>query len=37
MSTEIKNTSVSKGGEWLIKESSAFETFISEDLLKSNK
>jgi len=31
MSTEIKNKAVSKGGEWLIKESSAFETFIPED------
>jgi len=31
MSTEIKNKAVSKGGEWLIRESSPFETFIPED------
>ena len=37
MSTEIKNTSVSKGGEWLIKESSAFETFISEDFTEEQQ
>ena len=30
MSTEIKQASI-KGGEWLIKESSPFETFIPED------
>ena len=28
MSTEVKKTAVLKGGEWLIKESSPFETFI---------
>ena len=31
MSTEIKNNVVPKGGEWLVKESSAFETFTPED------
>jgi alkylation response protein AidB-like acyl-CoA dehydrogenase len=31
MSTEVKNKTVLKGGEWLVKESSAFETFIAED------
>ena len=31
MSTEVKKTAVLKGGEWLIKESSPFETFIPED------
>jgi alkylation response protein AidB-like acyl-CoA dehydrogenase len=31
MSTEIKNKTIPKGGEWLIKESSAFDTFIPED------
>jgi alkylation response protein AidB-like acyl-CoA dehydrogenase len=36
MSTEVKNKPVPiaigmKGGEWLVKESSAFETFIAED------
>lgn len=31
MSTEIKKTVALKGGEWLIKESSPFETFIPED------
>src|SRR5437868_6122948 len=36
MSTDVKNKTVSmatgmKGGEWLIKESSAFDTFIPED------
>lgn len=31
MSTEVKSKSVLKGGEWLIKESSAFDTFIPED------
>jgi alkylation response protein AidB-like acyl-CoA dehydrogenase len=37
MSTEIKNTSVTKGGEWLIKESSPFETFISEDFTEEQQ
>ena len=31
MSYRSKNKSVLKGGEWLIKESSPFETFIPED------
>ncbi len=31
MSTEIKKSVLLKGGEWLIRESSAFETFIPED------
>jgi alkylation response protein AidB-like acyl-CoA dehydrogenase len=31
MSTDIKNKTVLKGGEWLMKESSAFDTFTPED------
>ncbi len=31
MSTQTEKKSVLKGGEWLIKESSAFDTFIPED------
>lgn len=31
MSTETKKTTALKGGEWLIRESSPFETFIPED------
>ena len=31
MSPEIKNKTVPKGGEWLVKESSPFDTFIPED------
>ena len=31
MSTQIEKKSVLKGGEWLIKESTAFDTFIPED------
>ena len=31
MSTEIKKSVLLKGGEWLIRESSPFETFIPED------
>lgn len=31
MSTDIKSKTVPKGGEWLVKESSAFDTFIPED------
>jgi alkylation response protein AidB-like acyl-CoA dehydrogenase len=31
MSTEVKNKTTLKGGEWLIKQSSPFETFIAED------
>ena len=31
MSTEIKNKTVLKGGEWLVKESSPYDTFIPEN------
>ena len=31
MSNEVKNKTVLKGGEWLVKESVPFETFIPED------
>jgi hypothetical protein len=31
MSAEVTKKTVLKGGEWLIKESSPFETFIPED------
>jgi alkylation response protein AidB-like acyl-CoA dehydrogenase len=31
MSTEIKNTTTLKGGEWLVKESSPFDTFSPEN------
>ena len=31
MSTEVKNKTVLKGGEWLVKETPAFETYIAED------
>ncbi len=31
MSAEVKNKTVLKGGEWLVKESSPFETFIPEN------
>src|SRR6201987_4923130 len=31
MSTDVKSKSVLKGGEWLVKESSAMDTFIPED------
>src|SRR5947207_6329662 len=34
MSTDIKNKTVLKGGEWLVKESSPFETFTPEDFLE---
>jgi hypothetical protein len=37
MSTEVKNKSVLKGGEWLVKESSPFETFIPEDFSEEQK
>ena len=36
MSTEVKQSAALKGGEWLIKESSPFETFIPKILPKSN-
>jgi alkylation response protein AidB-like acyl-CoA dehydrogenase len=31
MSTELKKAAALKGGEWLIKESTAFDTFVPED------
>ena len=31
MSTTIQNTAVPKGGEWLVKESSPFETYAAEN------
>ena len=31
MSTATESKTVLKGGEWLVKESSPFETFIAED------
>jgi alkylation response protein AidB-like acyl-CoA dehydrogenase len=31
MSTEVKQTTILKGGEWLVKESSPFETFAPEN------
>lgn len=34
MSTEIKKAVTLKGGEWLVKESSAFETFAPENFLE---
>ncbi len=34
MSTEVKKTTTLKGGEWLVKESSAFETFVPENFLE---
>jgi alkylation response protein AidB-like acyl-CoA dehydrogenase len=34
MSTEVKKSAVLKGGEWLIKESSPFETFTPEDFVE---
>lgn len=37
MSTEIKNKAVLKGGEWLVKESSPFDTFIPEDFSEEQK
>src|ERR1043166_2962973 len=37
MNTEVKNKSVLKGGEWLIKESSPFDTFIPEDFSEEQK
>ena len=37
MSTEVKNKIVLKGGEWLIKESSPFDTFIPEDFSEEQK
>jgi alkylation response protein AidB-like acyl-CoA dehydrogenase len=37
MSTDIKTTSTIKGGEWLVKESSAFDTFIPEDFSDEQK
>src|SRR5215470_9581459 len=37
MSTETKNKSVLKGGEWLIKESSPHDVFIPEDFSEEQK
>jgi alkylation response protein AidB-like acyl-CoA dehydrogenase len=37
MSTEIKKTAVLKGGEWLVKQSSPFETFIPEEFTEEQK
>jgi alkylation response protein AidB-like acyl-CoA dehydrogenase len=37
MSTEVKNKTVLKGGEWLVKESSPFDTFIPEDFSEEQK
>jgi alkylation response protein AidB-like acyl-CoA dehydrogenase len=37
MSTEVKQTAVLKGGEWLVKESSPFETFIPEDFSEEQR
>jgi alkylation response protein AidB-like acyl-CoA dehydrogenase len=34
MSTEVKNKTVLKGGEWLVKESSPFETYTVEDFVE---
>src|SRR6186713_572156 len=34
MSTEVKQSAALKGGEWLIKESSPFETFTPEDFVE---
>ncbi len=31
MSTDLKTKTVSKGGEWLVRESSAFDTFAPEN------
>ena len=36
MSNEVKNKASVKGGEWLIKESSPFETFIPEDFTEEH-
>lgn len=37
MSTDVKNKTVLRGGEWLIKESSPFETFTAEDFSEEQK
>ena len=37
MSTETKNTKALKGGEWLVKESSPFETYIPEEFTEEQK
>jgi hypothetical protein len=34
MSTEVKQSKLLKGGEWLVKESSPFETFTSENFVE---
>jgi alkylation response protein AidB-like acyl-CoA dehydrogenase len=37
MSTEIKKSTALKGGEWLIKQSSPFDTFIPEEFTEEQK
>jgi alkylation response protein AidB-like acyl-CoA dehydrogenase/thymidine kinase len=37
MSTEVKNKTVLKGGEWLVKESSPFETFFPENFSEEQR
>src|SRR5215470_8076959 len=37
MSTETKNKTVLKGGEWLVKESSPFDTFSPEDFSEEQR
>jgi alkylation response protein AidB-like acyl-CoA dehydrogenase len=37
MSATIQNKAVLKGGEWLVKESSPFETFIAEDFSEEQR
>ena len=34
MSTEVKQAATLKGGEWLVKESSPFETFAPENFVE---
>ena len=37
MSTEVKKTASLKGGEWLVKQSSPFDTFIPEEFTEEQK
>lgn len=37
MSTEVKKTASLKGGEWLVKESSPFDTYIPEEFTEEQK
>lgn len=37
MSTDVKKSAALKGGEWLVKESSPFDTFIPEDFSEEQK